>query len=225
MSGFFNIDDANNEEYCVVMLDDVDEVLETMWIGEEPPIDDEIQPIETFAESESATCISKVLKLYTTLSSTLTINCFAPMFERKMDKCTINCDDCLRCFSDTVTNWHSMSSVNNSCVRGKWLCMTCSNKKIWTMFFVRKIVHFVKTIVHLTEMHTQTGAYLSGRLLYAVWKAIACHRRMKLVWLSLYVTDHLGLFEEPIWPFLSLSERLRLGYQNSIRGLAFPLEI
>ncbi len=48
-------DDTNNEEYCVVMLEDVDEVLETMQIEEESPIDDEIQPIETFVESESAT--------------------------------------------------------------------------------------------------------------------------------------------------------------------------
>ena len=37
------------------MLKDVDEVLETMWIEEEPPIDDEIPPIETFVEYESAT--------------------------------------------------------------------------------------------------------------------------------------------------------------------------
>ncbi len=37
------------------MLEDVDEVLETMRIEEEPPIDDKIQPIETFVESESAT--------------------------------------------------------------------------------------------------------------------------------------------------------------------------
>ena len=34
-----NIDDANNEEYYVVMLEDVGEVLETMEIEEEPPID------------------------------------------------------------------------------------------------------------------------------------------------------------------------------------------
>ena len=42
MSGLLNIDDANNEEYYVVMLEEVDEVLETMRIEEEPPIDDEI---------------------------------------------------------------------------------------------------------------------------------------------------------------------------------------
>ena len=37
------------------MLEDVDEVMETMQIEEEPPIDDEIQPIETFVEFERAT--------------------------------------------------------------------------------------------------------------------------------------------------------------------------
>ena len=42
MSSFKNTDDANNEEYCVLMLEDVDEVLEMMQIEEGPPIDDEI---------------------------------------------------------------------------------------------------------------------------------------------------------------------------------------
>ena len=37
------------------MLEDVDEILETMRIKEEPPIDDAFQPIETFLEFESAT--------------------------------------------------------------------------------------------------------------------------------------------------------------------------
>ena len=37
-------DDANNKEYCVVMLEDIDEVLEMMRIEEEPPLHDEIQP-------------------------------------------------------------------------------------------------------------------------------------------------------------------------------------
>ena len=51
--GFLNTDDANNKEYCDIILVDV-EVLETMRIEEEPPIDDKIQLIETFAEAESA---------------------------------------------------------------------------------------------------------------------------------------------------------------------------
>ena len=36
---------------------------------------------------------SKALKLYTTLSSTPTTDCFASMFERKLDRCMMNCDD------------------------------------------------------------------------------------------------------------------------------------
>ena len=50
-------DDANNKKYCVVILEDINEVLETMQIEEEPPIHDEIQPIEIFAELGSATNI------------------------------------------------------------------------------------------------------------------------------------------------------------------------
>ena len=46
--------DANNEAYRVVMLEDIDEVLEMMRIEEEPPIDDEIQSIETFGKCESS---------------------------------------------------------------------------------------------------------------------------------------------------------------------------
>ena len=42
MSSFLNIDDTNNKEYCVVMLEGVDEVLGTMQIEEKPPIDDKI---------------------------------------------------------------------------------------------------------------------------------------------------------------------------------------
>lgn len=53
MSSFLNIDDATNKECCVFLLEDIDEVLETMQIEKEPPIDNEIQPIETFVVSES----------------------------------------------------------------------------------------------------------------------------------------------------------------------------
>jgi hypothetical protein len=54
ISSLLNINDAIREEYCALMLEDVDEVLETMRTEEEPLIDDEIQPIETLVESESA---------------------------------------------------------------------------------------------------------------------------------------------------------------------------
>jgi hypothetical protein len=55
MSSVLNINGANNEEYCIVMMEDVDEVLETMRIKEEPPSDNKMEPIETFVESENAT--------------------------------------------------------------------------------------------------------------------------------------------------------------------------
>ena len=56
-------------------------------------IDDEIQPMKTFVEPESATDFKGVEAL---LSLTLTTNCFAPMFKHKLDKCMMNCDDILR---------------------------------------------------------------------------------------------------------------------------------
>ena len=103
MNSNLNIDDANNKEYCVVVLEGVDEVLETMRIEEEKPIDDEIQPIKTFFEFESAIDF-KALKLYTTLSLTSSTKCFAPMFKRKLDICMMNCDNHLRRFNETLTN-------------------------------------------------------------------------------------------------------------------------
>jgi hypothetical protein len=81
---------------------------------------------------------SKALKLYTTLSLTSMTNCFASMFKRKLDRCMMNRDNRLRRFNKMLTNRHWMSSVKNSYIRGKWLCMTCSNSKIWTLIFVKK---------------------------------------------------------------------------------------
>ena len=86
------------------MLEDIDEVLEMMQIEEEePPIDDKIQLIKTFVVSEVLPT-SKALRLYTTLSSTLMTNCFAPILKRKPDTCMMNCDGHLRRFSETLTN-------------------------------------------------------------------------------------------------------------------------
>ena len=67
--------------------------------------------------------ISKVMKLYTTLSSSSTINCFASMFKRKLVIFMMNCDDRLRRFNETLTNWHSMSIVKNECA---WHVQTMS---------------------------------------------------------------------------------------------------
>ena len=64
MNSFLNIDDANNKEYYVVMLEDVDEISERMRIEEEPPIDDEIQ-LSRHLMNLKALPTSKALKLYT----------------------------------------------------------------------------------------------------------------------------------------------------------------
>ena len=74
--------------------------METMQI-EEPPIDEEIQPIKTVVESKSATDFKGFEAL---LSLTSTTNCFARMFKRKLDICMINCDDRLRHFNEMSTN-------------------------------------------------------------------------------------------------------------------------
>ena len=55
----------------------------------------EIQPTETFAEFESATDFKGFEALHI-MSSTLTTNCFAPMFKRMLDRCMMNCDNHLR---------------------------------------------------------------------------------------------------------------------------------
>ena len=108
---------------------------------------------------------SKDLKLYTTLSFTLTINCFAPMFKRKLNKCMMSCDDRLRHSSETLTNWHLISSMKNSCIRDKWLCMTCSNNNLWTPILVKK------------NSTLDRDAYLNGCILK--WEII-------VMWTTLY---------------------------------------
>ena len=52
---------------------------------------------------------SKAFKFYTTLSSTSTTNCFAPMFKHNMNRHMMNCNNCLRRFIETLTNWHWFS--------------------------------------------------------------------------------------------------------------------
>ena len=76
-------------------------VMKTMRIEEEPPIDDEIQPIETFAESQSATDFKGFEAL---LSLTSTTTYFAPMFTWKLERCMMDRDDRFRCYSKTLTN-------------------------------------------------------------------------------------------------------------------------
>ena len=77
----------------------IQKVMEMMRIEEEPPIDDEIQPIETFVEYESATGFKGFEAL---LFLTSTTNYFAPMFKRKLDKSMMKCDNHLRRFNKTL---------------------------------------------------------------------------------------------------------------------------
>ena len=83
---------------------------------------------------------SKALKLYMAVSSTSTTNCFAPMFKQKAGQMY----DELWCSSETLANGHWMSSVQNSCIRRKRLCMTCSNNKVRTLPFVEKSAHLTR---------------------------------------------------------------------------------
>ena len=77
-------------------------VMETTRIEEEPPIDDEIQPIKAFVESESATGFKGFKALLSLTTSTT--NYFAPRFKRKLDKCMIYCDDRSRGFREMLIN-------------------------------------------------------------------------------------------------------------------------
>ena len=84
---------------------------------------------------------SMAFKMYTTLPLISMINCFYSMSKRKMNTCTMNCHNRLRSFSETLTIWHWMSSVN------KWLCKTCFKQQSWTLILV-------KQFAHLTAMRT-----------------------------------------------------------------------
>ena len=90
---------------------------------------------------------SKALKLYTTLFSTLTTHCFAPMFKQKLSRCMMNYDDWLRRFINMSTNWYWISIVKISCICGKWLCMTSSNNTIWTLILLKKIAYLTGCVL------------------------------------------------------------------------------
>ena len=114
--------------------EDVDEVLEMMWFKEEPLINNEIQPIKTFGDlkrlqSSTHHCPQHIrpIALLRCSNGNWRYVWWTAMIVR-----------------DVSTNWHWMSSIKNSCIRGKWLCMTCSNKKVWTLIFVKKIAHLTR---------------------------------------------------------------------------------
>ena len=118
---------------------------------------------------------SKALKLRTTLSLTLTTNCCAPMFKRKLDMCMMNYNNHLRRFTETLTNCPLMSSIKKSCIRGKWLRMTCSNNKMWTQFLSKTlctqpgcVLNWENTVCLNFEGHGDTWFYFSHKVLSRV---------------------------------------------------------
>ena len=73
---------------------------------------------------------SKALKLYKTLSLTSTTNCFVAMFKRKLDIRMMNCDNRLRHFNETLTNYYLKSSVRTSCITSNHSTLTCLKNKV-----------------------------------------------------------------------------------------------
>ena len=98
MRVFLNMDDTNNNTYCVIMLEDVDEVLKTMQIEENSLIDDEIQPIKTF---ESATDFKGFEALHNIV---LDIDDQSLCFDVQTKLYKLYCDICLRYFNEMLTN-------------------------------------------------------------------------------------------------------------------------
>ena len=79
------------------MLEDIDEVLEMMEIEEEPPMDDEIHPM-----TKSATDFKGFETLHNiVLNIDDQLLCYDVQTEA--DKCTMNCDNRLRCFNEMLT--------------------------------------------------------------------------------------------------------------------------
>ena len=140
MIDFLNINDINKEEYCVVMLEDVDEVLETMRNEEEPTIDGEVQPIETFVEFESATGLKGFEALHNIVLDVgdqflcSDVQTGARQMYDELQRT-------FETFQRNVNNLKLNVKCKNSCIHGKWLYMTCSNNKVWTLIFVKKIAH------------------------------------------------------------------------------------
>ena len=94
--------DANNEEYCVVMM----RTLMKFWKRCELKNHLSMMKCSLSRHLMNLKVLptAKALKLYTSLSSTSKTNCFAPMVKRKLDICMMNCNNCLRPFNKTFTN-------------------------------------------------------------------------------------------------------------------------
>ena len=77
--------------------------LETMRIEEEPPIDDKIQPIKTFAEPESVTDFKGFEALHNTVLD-IDNQSLCSNVQTEVNRCMMNCNDHLRCFNKMLTN-------------------------------------------------------------------------------------------------------------------------
>ena len=120
----------------------------------------EIQLIETFVESDSATSFKGFEALHNNvldIDNQLLCSNVQTEVEQMYDELRWSFET----FQWNINKLTLNFNWKNSCVRGKWICMTCSNNKVWTLIFV-------KTFAHLTGMRISTGAYLSGRLLVAL---------------------------------------------------------
>ena len=87
-SKWATFNDANNEEYCVVMM----RTLTKLWKQcelKKNHLSMTKSNLSRHLVNLKVLPTSKALKLYTSLSSTSKTNCFAPMFKRKLDICMI----------------------------------------------------------------------------------------------------------------------------------------
>ena len=105
----------------------------------------EIQLIETFVESDSATDFKGFEALHNNV-----VNIDDQLLCSNVQTEVEQMYDELRRFFETF-QWNINKLTLNfyykySCICGKWLYMTCSNNKVWTLFFVKKIAHLTRML-------------------------------------------------------------------------------
>ena len=106
------------------MLEDVDEILETMGIEEAPHVDDEIQPTEKFGESQSVTDFKgfeALRNIVLDIGDQLLCSDVQTQARQVYDELRQSFET----FIGTLTIWHWMSNVQNSRIRNKWFYMIC----------------------------------------------------------------------------------------------------
>ena len=114
---------------------------------------------------------SKALWLYTTVPLTSTPNCFAPMFNRKLDRFMMNYGRSFETFQRNLNKLTSNVEHKNSCIRNNWLCVTCSNK-VYSLIFVEEILYLIR-------MHTYRRCVLK-------WEKTVLVPFVARSWWSLY---------------------------------------